>query len=77
MTDKPSNDDSNSVLMASRRRFLKQSIVAASGIALGLACVDVAMAAVSWAAVAAASVRAACALSPRVCSRCSCCESSA
>mgnify|MGYP006186091349 FL=1 len=34
MTDKPSNDDSNSVLMASRRRFLKQSIVAASGIAL-------------------------------------------
>ncbi|MFZ3203603.1 MAG: CmpA/NrtA family ABC transporter substrate-binding protein [Pseudomonas sp.] len=34
MTDKPSNDDSNSALMASRRRFLKQSIVAASGIAL-------------------------------------------
>src|SRR3990167_6973657 len=34
MTDKPSNDDSNSALMASRRRFLKKSIVAASGIAL-------------------------------------------
>ena len=34
MTDKPTIDENNSPLLASRRRFLKQSIAAASGIAL-------------------------------------------
>ncbi|WP_313055051.1 CmpA/NrtA family ABC transporter substrate-binding protein [Pseudomonas lopnurensis] len=34
MTDKPSNDEQNSPLQASRRSFLKHSILAASGVAL-------------------------------------------
>lgn len=34
MTDKPSNDETNSPVLASRRSFLKHSIIAASGVAL-------------------------------------------
>jgi len=34
MTDKPNNDQPSSVTLASRRSFLKQSIIAASGVAL-------------------------------------------
>ena len=34
MTDKPNNDQPSSVTLASRRSFLKHSIIAASGVAL-------------------------------------------
>lgn len=49
MTDKPNNDQPSSVTLASRRSFLKHSIIAASGVAL-FGGMSLSMRSAAWAA---------------------------